>query len=99
MLILQRLFNMSASEVRILFSDLDLGAGDLAHSSWQQADRVPLNKYWSGVDAAEGRHAEARLLYSSEALLVRFECIQDEPLIINDKPSLTKKTIGLWEKD
>lgn len=51
------------------------------------------------MDAVGGRHTEARLLFTSGALLVRFDGKQHEPLIINDKLSLTQKTIGLWEKD
>lgn len=90
---------MPGAKAKIYFTDLDIGAHDLAHRIWEQAEGLSLNKYWSGIDAAEGRHAEARLLFTSGALLVRFDCAQSEPLIINDKLFLTQKTIGLWEKD
>jgi alpha-galactosidase len=90
---------MSAITAKVKFIDLDIQAHEPSRQIWREAESLPLTKYWSGIDAAEGRHAEARLLFNSEAFLVRFECKQSEPLIINDKLSLTQKTIGLWEKD
>ncbi len=87
------------SEAKVRFTDLDIQAQNLDHPVWQQVEAVQINKYWSGVDAGIGRHAEARLLWTPEDLLIRFDCEQSEPLIINDKPFLTQKTIGLWEKD
>jgi alpha-galactosidase len=87
------------SEAKVGFTDLDIQAQNLDHPVWQQVEAVQINKYWSGVDAGIGRHAEARLLWTTGALLIRFDCEQSEPLIINDKPFLTEKTIGLWEKD
>lgn len=90
---------MPGEKAKIYFTDLEIGAQDFAHQVWRQAEGIPLNKYWSGIDAAGERHAEARLMFSPGALLVRFECEQSEPLIINDKLFLTQKTIGLWEKD
>jgi alpha-galactosidase len=90
---------MSGAKAKIYFADLVIEARDLAHRIWRQAEAVPITKYWSGTDAEVGRHAEVRLLYTSGALLFRFECEQSEPLIINDKLFLTQKTIGLWEKD
>ena len=41
----------------------------------------------------------ARLLWSVEFLYVRFDCVQKEPLVINEKPDLKKKTLGLWNRD
>ncbi len=87
------------SEAKVRFTDLDIQVQNLDHPVWQQVEAVQINKYWSGVDAGIGRHAEARLLWTPEDLLIRFDCEQSEPLIINDKPFLTEKTRGLWEKD
>lgn len=84
---------------KVKFTDLDIQAHEVNRQIWREAESVSLNKYWSGMDAVGGRHTEARLLFSSGALIVRFDCKQHEPLIINDKLSLTQKTIGLWEKD
>ena len=53
----------------------------------------------SGAEAPAGRWAEARVLWTEEALLVRFVCRQTEPLIVTDAPRLDQKTVGLWERD
>ena len=87
------------SLIKVHFTDSEIGIHNHSHPAWQVAEAIQINKYWSGVDAGAGRHTEARLLWTPGHLLVRFECEQSEPLIINDKPFLTKKTIGLWEKD
>jgi hypothetical protein len=87
------------SEVKVHFADLAVGAQDFDDPMWRRADAVQINRYWSGADAEKGRHAEVKLLWTPEDLLIRFDCEQREPLIINDKLFLTEKTIGLWEKD
>jgi hypothetical protein len=87
------------SEAKVRFTDLDIQSQNFDHPVWQLVEAVQINKYWSGVDAGIGRHAEARLLWTPQDLLIRFDCEQSEPLIINDKPFLTEKTIDLWEKD
>ena len=87
------------SEAKVHFIDRDIEAHSLDHPIWQQAEAVGIDRYWSGVNAEVGRHAEARLLWTPGNLLIRFECEQSEPLIINDKPFLTEKTRYLWEKD
>jgi hypothetical protein len=72
---------------------------DLDHAAWHDAPEVHLRRYWSGKAARPGRHAEARLLWSNEALMVRFVCRQAEMLIVNDAPQLNDKTLGLWDRD
>ncbi len=84
---------------KIIFSGREIDPRDLANNFWQKAEAILLDKYWSGDDAEDGRHAEARLIFTPEAFLARFECKQSEPLIINDKLFLTEKTRNLWEKD
>ena len=76
-----------------------LTAADLDHAEWEKADPVRLTRYWSGEEAPAGRHAEARLLWSEEALNVRFLCHQAEPLVVNATPVVDQKTPGLWERD
>jgi Carbohydrate family 9 binding domain-like len=87
------------SEAKVNFSDLEIEARELHSPVWKRAEVLQINKYWSGADAEAGRRSEARLLWTQGSLLLRFDCKQSETLIINDKPFLTKKTIGLWEKD
>jgi hypothetical protein len=78
---------------------VDLAAADFNHKSWDHAQPVGLTRYWSGEDAPAGRAAEARILWSSKALHIRFVCNQAEPLIVSATPQTEKKTMGLWDRD
>ena len=77
----------------------DLAVADLQNAEWAKAQLIQINLYWSGDSAPVGRHAEARILWSSKALLIRFICHQAEPLVINATPQIEKKTMGLWDRD
>lgn len=77
----------------------DIAATDLDHEAWLSARAVHLTRYWSGEEAPPHRRAEARLLWSETALIVRFICRQSEPLIVNPTPQTVTKTLGLWERD
>lgn len=77
----------------------DLNVADLESAEWARAQPIQISRYWSGDPAPESRHAEARILWSSQALHVRFVCHQGEPLIVNDKLQREKRTIGLWDRD
>ena len=74
-------------------------ASDLDHAAWNKAPAIHISRYWSGEEAPASRHAEARLLWSDEALCVRFVCRQAEPLILSATPQKNQKTIGLWDRD
>jgi alpha-galactosidase len=74
-------------------------AADLDHAEWERAPAVLITRYWSGEDAPAGRHAEARIMWSEAALCVRFDCRQDEPLVVSEEPQREEKTVGLWERD
>ena len=74
-------------------------ASDLFHAEWERAAPVHLISYWSGLEAPPERRAEARLLWSDEALSVRFDCRQGEPLVVSYAPQTESKTMGLWERD
>lgn len=77
----------------------DLNVADLESAEWARAQPIQISRYWSGDPAPESRHAEARILWSSQALHVRFVCHQSEPLIVNDRPQQEERTIGLWDRD
>jgi hypothetical protein len=78
---------------------MDLSATNLEDAAWQQAQPVPINRYWSGEPAPATRHAEARILWSKQALHVRFVARQAEPLVVSAKPVITEKAMGLWDRD
>lgn len=67
--------------------------------TWEAASPTRITRYWSGDEAPATRHAEARLVWSAEALHVRFVCRQAEPLVVAERPQLDAKTIGLWDRD
>jgi hypothetical protein len=77
----------------------NLTAGQVNHPEWSQAQAIKIAQYWSGEEAPAGRTAEARILWSSKALHIRFVCNQAEPLIVSASPQTEKKTMGLWDRD
>jgi hypothetical protein len=81
------------------FTETDVSVAGFEDPAWAIAQPAFIHRYWSGADAPPSSHAEARIIWSAEALTLRFECKQTEPLLINDFPQLNKKTIGLWERD
>ena len=77
----------------------DLAASDFERDEWNTARAVYLTRYWSGLEAPSSRHAEARIIWTTAALCVRFVCRQAEPLIRSDATRVEHKTLGLWDRD
>ena len=77
----------------------DFAIRDLNDAAWDNSSEVVVTKYWSGDEAPAGRTFRARLLWSDNALYVRFEGNQNEPLVISEKPDMSKKVRGLWDRD
>lgn len=94
----QQLARMN-NRLKIAHINKDFGISDLDNKSWDQAESVSIKTYWSGEAAPKSRHAAARLLWSDKALYVRFDARQEEPLVVSGHPDLSKKTIGLWDRD
>jgi len=82
-----------------LHTDENLSAAQFDHPDWVKAQPIEIARRWSGEEAPASRHAEARILWSDESLLVRFVCAQNEPLIVSASPQFNQKTIGLWNRD
>ncbi|HSK74344.1 MAG TPA: carbohydrate-binding family 9-like protein [Pyrinomonadaceae bacterium] len=72
---------------------------DFENDVWQSCREIGIRNYWSGIEAEEGRQAAARLLWTDEALFVKFTGNRREPLIVDPNPETARKTIGLWERD
>lgn len=72
---------------------------DFENEIWQTGQEISINYYWSGVEAEKARQATARLLWTDEALFVKFTGNQQEPLIVHPEPETSRKAIGLWERD
>ena len=88
-----------AETIEAYHSDVDLVASQLDHPSWNNARAVKIISYWSGESAPSYRHAEARLIWTNEAICVRYVCNQTEPLVVSSTPQTNNKTIGLWDRD
>ncbi len=78
---------------------VDLNVADLKGPAWNKAQPVKIDRYWSGEAAPAVRHCEARILWSSKALHLRFVGRQAEPLVVSATPQTAKKTMGLWDRD
>lgn len=85
--------------VRAPYTDVDLAVGEFDHPEWLRARPVQITRRWSGEAARVSQHAEARLIWTTEALWVRFGGCQTEPLIVSAGPLTQTKTIGLWDRD
>lgn len=91
--------NRKGKTIEAPYSEIDLAASEFDHPHWHRAQPIRIAKQWSGEEAPASRHAEGRIIWTDEALVVRFVCNQMEPLIVSPNPQLTKKTIGLWDRD
>jgi alpha-galactosidase len=85
--------------VQVSFVEKDFRVSDLDNISWMSAQAVRIHQYWSGAAAPAVRHCAARMLWSAEALYVKFESVQSEPLVTSEHPDITQKSIGLWDRD
>lgn len=85
--------------ISIALIETDFDINDLSNDSWLTAEKTTMDRYWSGENAPLGRHFSVRLLWSQTALYGRFDSNRSEPLVISDRPDLTQKTIGLWDRD
>lgn len=81
------------------YSQIGLTAKEFDHPEWTRAEPIKITRKWSGTDAPASRHAEARIFWTDNSLLIRFVCRQEEPLNVNSSPLLNKKTIRLWDGD
>jgi hypothetical protein len=88
-----------SNRIAVNYIQNDFQIEQFDETAWNGASSTPVSKYWSDTDAPVGRQFWAMLLWSDTALYVRFDASQDEPLIVSDKPDLTHKVKGLWERD
>ncbi len=77
----------------------DFPIADLDNKAWTGAFEVAVTRYWSGKEAPAGRHFTARLLWSDNALYIRFRARQNEPIVASENPDLRNKSMNLWDRD
>src|ERR1041385_140069 len=81
------------------FVERDIAPNDFADCTWQGCQSVEIDRLWSGEPASPARYGKARMCWSNTALHVRFDCVQQEPLVVSDNPQIDRKTLGLWDRD
>jgi hypothetical protein len=89
----------STPRLNIRHIEKDLDVKDLDAKAWASAPAVSIGRYWSGKAAPATRHFIVTLLWSDNAFYARFETPRHEPLLMTDKPDVSKKTMGLWDRD
>lgn len=72
---------------------------ELDDPAWSSAKPVKVKSYWSGQRAPVKRRFVACLLWSDNALYIKFDANQGEPPVIHNFPKLDQKTPGLWKRD
>ncbi len=77
----------------------DFPIADVDNNCWKDSDPIVIRNSWSGADAPEGRHLYVSLVWSDSYIYVRFEADRNEPLVVNDEPKTSTKTLQLWERD
>ena len=85
--------------VPVKYISSDFPVTELDDPAWRSTSEILIDTYWSGDKAPLSRHLTAGFLWSDTGLYVRFNAKQNEPLVMNDKPDLTRKTVGLWKRD
>ncbi|MEZ5307218.1 MAG: carbohydrate-binding family 9-like protein [Pyrinomonadaceae bacterium] len=77
----------------------ELAVEDVENAAWADARENKIRTHYNGRRATKRRRALARLLWSEAALHALFVGNQYEPLIASENPSITEKTLGLWDRD
>lgn len=91
--------NKMINRIKIAHVKNDFSVSEIDDKSWEKAENVLIDKYWSGESAPVGRRVKTKILWSKTALYVRFEASQTEPLVVSDPPNLKTKTLKLWDRD
>ncbi|HXF43854.1 MAG TPA: sugar-binding protein, partial [Pyrinomonadaceae bacterium] len=94
--------NMSTNELKkieIAHMSKDFDISNVEHISWERANPTVIDSYWNGNKANNERTFIAKLLYTNKFLYVRFQAIATDEIVLNSKPDINQKTIGLWERD
>jgi hypothetical protein len=89
----------NSNRLKVAHISEEIEVAKLDDAAWEKAAEVAITGYWSGEKAPSKRYFSARLLWSPTALYVRFEAEQHEPLVVSQKPDLSQKARGLWDRD
>lgn len=90
---------MTNPRIKIKHLESDFNIGMLDDAGWKSGETVRISTYWNAAQSDPGRDLDAVLLWSDAALYIRFDANQDEPLVVNEDPRTSEKTLKLWERD
>jgi hypothetical protein len=85
--------------IEVPHQNVSLTVADIDHEVWSFTRPIAITQYWSGAPAPPIRHAEARVVWTNDSLITRFQCRQAEPLVVSNNPQVLQKTLGLWDRD
>jgi hypothetical protein len=89
----------SIPNISARYSPVELAASDFDHPEWSKAQPIAIDRRWSGETAPASQHSKVQILWSNDALTVRFVCRQETPPLMSSLPKVDQKTIGVWERD
>lgn len=90
---------MTKPTATVSYIESDFPVTELDHDAWEKGDALLIDKLWNGKPVPEGRVVEVSLLWSENSLYLRFNARQDEPVVVNEDPQTSTKTMELWERD
>lgn len=91
--------DMKRQQTLIGFIEQDIDISNLELDVWKRCSETSVTTYWSGAAAPEARQFSFKMLWSAKKLYVLFSANTGEPLTVAEKPDLTRKSIGLWDRD
>ena len=83
--------------IKHIADELTLSAFD--DPVWTRSEAVNIRTYWNGVTVPMERHFKAKILWSDSGIYAHFEAMRGEEIIVAEAPDLTRKSIGLWNRD
>lgn len=84
--------------LRINHLEQDFGIEPLDATRWRTGETCSIEGSWR-AEKYIGRELSVSTLWSKEAFYIYFSAEQTEPLVVSERPVLTKKAAGLWERD
>lgn len=84
---------------RVSYIGKDFALEDFNDDVWKNCEKVWIKRLWSGIETESQRHFITNLAWTDTNFFVRFAGGQNEPLVLNPNPDLSKKADRLWERD
>ncbi len=89
----------SSTHITIAHISKEFTIDEVDEQEWSGAPAFRISTDWLGKSTVAERQLTVKLLRSETSLYVRFDATQREPLIVSEWPDMTRKVVGLWERD